>query len=109
MKILSQIQATGIGDEVNGLVKGTGEIDWANYVRTAVEVMFVVAGVAVFVYLVWGAVGIIAANGEKTRVENGRKKIVFAIVGLIIVTGSFAVWRVILGLTGVDTVDFGNL
>jgi ABC-type multidrug transport system fused ATPase/permease subunit len=109
MKILSQIQAAGIGDGVNGLIKGTGEIDWANYVRIAVGVMFMVAVGAVFAYLMWGAIDIITANGEKSRVENGRKKIVFAIMGLIVVAGAFAVWRVVLSLTGVDTVDFGDL
>jgi hypothetical protein len=109
MKILSQIQAAGIGDGVNGLIKGTGEINWANYVRIAVEVMFVVAGGAVFAYLVWGAIDIITANGEKNRVENGRKKIVFAVMGLIVVAGAFAMWRLVMSLTGVGTVDFGNL
>lgn len=72
----------------------TGIVNWA----------LVFAGVVALFFLIWGGIRLIMSGGEKTSVEEGKKTITFAIIGLIIVLLSFFVVRLVAYVTGVECI-----
>jgi Flp pilus assembly protein protease CpaA len=63
---------------------------------------FVLAGIIAFILLVLGGFGIIAGagSGDTKRMEQGKKAITGAAIGLIIIIGSFWIIQIIQKLTG---------
>ena len=54
--------------------------------------MLMIGATLLFIILiVWGGIQWITSGGEKSGIESARKRIVFAIVGLVIIFLSFAI------------------
>jgi len=68
------------------------------------RLVLAVSALLVFVYLIWGAIDWITSGGDKGKTEQARQKIVSAVVGLIIVSSSYAILNLALGFLG-----FGSL
>lgn len=49
-----------------------------------IQLFFVLSGVAALIFLVWGAFAWVTSGGEKAKVEEAQKKIIAAVVGLIV-------------------------
>ena len=66
--------------------------------------VFVLAGIITFVLLVFGGFGMIvgAGSGDSKKLEEGRKAITGAVVGLIIVVASIWIIQIIETLTGMN-------
>jgi hypothetical protein len=64
---------------------------------------FVLAGIITFLLLVLGGFGIIAGagSGDTKKMEQGKQAITGAVLGLIVVIGSFWVVQIIQSLTGI--------
>lgn len=60
------------------------------------ELVFFFALVLVLIYLVWGGIQWITSGGDKAGTEAARGKITGAIVGIIIVAVSFAIYRLLI-------------
>jgi hypothetical protein len=78
-----------------------GLIGWA------IQILFLVAGLVAFVYLLLGGIKWITSGGDKGQVEAARSQIIQALIGLIIV---FAAWGIIVlveNLTGIG-LGFGK-
>ena len=71
-------------------------------VSVIVQNAFVIAGVIAFVLLVLGGFGIIvsAGSGDTKKLEQGQKTITSAVIGLLIIVGSFWIVQIIEKLTG---------
>ena len=67
-----------------------------------VNYMFIIAAFLAVAYLMYGGIKWITSRGDKMAVESARKHIVAAVIGLIIVAGSFFALNVIFGLLGAD-------
>jgi NADH:ubiquinone oxidoreductase subunit 6 (subunit J) len=50
-----------------------------------------IGAIIVLVFFIWGAIEWITSGGDKGKLENARNKITQAIVGLIILVGSFVI------------------
>ena len=61
----------------------------------AVGVALLVAGILVFVMLVWGGITWITAGGVKAKTEEARTRITNALVGLAVVAAAWAVMKLI--------------
>jgi hypothetical protein len=62
-------------------------------------------GTAIFLaiaYLMYGGIKWMTSRGDKVGVETARKHIVAAIIGLIIVAGSFFILQVVFTILGAD-------
>lgn len=109
MSLINQARAAKIGDEVGIFIEGDGTIDWAGYAKTAVGMIFIFTAIAVFIYLIWGAIGMITANGDQAKMDLGRKRITWAIIGLVVVAGGFVIWQLGMSVAGLNAVDTGGL
>jgi hypothetical protein len=79
----------------NGFAQDIGSV-----VNFSLQAIMIVCIILVFVFLIWGGLEWITSGGEKTKTESARNKIVSAIVGLIVVASSYAVFVLILHLFG---------
>ncbi len=66
---------------------------------------FMLAGVIAFVLIVLGGFGIIAgAGGDTKQLEQGKKTITGAVIGLLVIVGSFWIVQIIETLTGLTLI-----
>lgn len=67
-----------------------------------VNTMFLIAAFLAVAYLMFGGIKWITSRGDKIAVESARKHIVAAVIGLIIVAGSFFALNVVFRLLGAE-------
>ncbi len=74
-------------------------------VSVIVKNAFMLAGVITLVLIVLGGFGIIAsAGGDTKRLDQGKKTITGAVVGLLVIVGSFWIVQIIETLTGLTLI-----
>jgi len=77
-------------------------------VQNVLRIVFVLAGVIAVVYLVWGGYQYITSGGGEGA-ENGKKTIVNAVIGLIIIIAAFAIVNFVWSwLTGTQLLNATN-
>jgi len=67
-----------------------------------VNALFLIAAFLAVAYLMYGGIKWITSRGDKVQVEAARKHIVAAVLGLVIVAGSFFALNVVFRLLGVE-------
>jgi hypothetical protein len=77
-----------------------GFSDLGNAITNVLNLVFFFALILVLIYLVWGGIQWITAGGDKQGTEAARGKITGAIVGIIIVSVAFAIYRLLLVFVG---------
>jgi hypothetical protein len=76
--------------------------DFGSLVSVIVQNAFMLAGILAFVLLVVGGFGIIAsAGGDPKGLEKGKQAVTGAVIGLIVIVGSFWIVQIIEVLTGI--------
>lgn len=70
--------------------------------QVIVDYMFIIAATLAVIYLMYGGIKWITSRGDKIAVESARKHIVAALIGLVIVAGSFFALNAIFSLLGSD-------
>ena len=63
---------------------------------TLLTIVFVLAAILVFGFLVMGGIEYITSGGEKSKTESARNKITSAIIGLVIIVASWALMSLII-------------
>ena len=91
--------AVDIGSEFRPITKFT---DVGSLVSVIVPNAFVLAGIIVFVLLVMAGFGMIAGAGDAKKLESGKKTITGAVIGLIVIVGSFWIIQILSTLTGLN-------
>ncbi len=67
--------------------------------------VLVIAGILVFAYLVWGGIEWITSGGDSGKTEKARNKITGAIIGLVILVASYAIFQLVLSLLNINIAD----
>jgi hypothetical protein len=70
--------------------------------QVIVNYLFLIAAFLAVAYLMFGGIKWIISRGDKVGVEAARKHIVAAIIGLVIVAGSFFALNVVFRLLGAE-------
>jgi hypothetical protein len=74
--------------------------DLTNLPKLIINYMFPLAGFLAVIYLMYGGIRYIMSRGDKMGVESARKHILAAIVGLLVVIGSFVIVNTIFNVAG---------
>ena len=82
--------SVNIGDETKSRV--ATNTDLGSFVSKTISAIILVAGLATFMYIVYGGISWIMAGGDKGRLEEARSKITNGIIGLAIVASAWAVY-----------------
>jgi hypothetical protein len=81
---------------------------FANTISKIIGFLTVMAGLWFMVQLLLGAFGWISAGGDKQHLDNAKKRITNAIVGLFLVVVSFAVFAIVGAFFGLDVLHLGT-
>ena len=78
-----------------GMVPSGGASTLNNVLRLIVSLLILFAIILSLLYLIWGGINWLTSEGDKTRLEAARQKIIYAILGLILVFVSYLVLNLI--------------
>jgi tellurite resistance protein TehA-like permease len=84
-----------------------GKINLAQLTAGVVTIMISVGIISALIYIVWSGFRIATSSGDKTKLANARYKLIYAIVGLVVVAGAFVIWQLILNFIGANKIDPG--
>ncbi|PIY72397.1 hypothetical protein COY87_01185 [Candidatus Roizmanbacteria bacterium CG_4_10_14_0_8_um_filter_33_9] len=91
-KAIGTINApAGMNEFQNDPVGGLGKL-----LSTGIQIFFLVASLALLVYLLWGAYDWLTSGGEKEKLTKAQLKIVNAIVGMLLMVFAIVVFNVIM-------------
>ncbi|HVF69067.1 MAG TPA: pilin [Xanthomonadales bacterium] len=76
-----------------------------NIVSTIVTVLLIAAVLIALFFLIWGGIRWITSGGDKGKVDEARKHIVAAIIGLIIAFLAYFFLQLVLGFFGLQLGD----
>lgn len=85
--------SVNIGDETKSRV--AINTDLGSFVSKSFSAVILVAGLATFMYLVYGGLSWIMAGGDKGKLEEARAKITNGVIGLAIVASAWAIYLLI--------------
>lgn len=91
----------------NNIYDGAGTINWANLISLIAQVLFFASAIASFIFLIWGGFTLITSSGDKGRTAEGRNRLTYAAIGLLITSIAFVLWKLVLSIIGVDGLDSG--
>jgi len=77
----------------NGVPDLSSGISLDQIVGVIFGVLFFVAILLTIVYLIWGGIDYITSTGDKNKIHAAKDKIIYAIIGLIVVILSFFIIR----------------
>lgn len=72
------------------------------FISRALTYALAIAGILVFIYLVWGGIQWITSGGDKSKTEEARSRITAALVGLAIVATAWAVIQLVSYFFGIN-------
>jgi len=75
------------------------------FLTTVLNLLLGAAGIASFIFLLWGGIQWILAGGDKEGTEKARKRITNSLIGLAIVFSAYALLYIIRALFGVDLIQ----
>jgi hypothetical protein len=71
--------------------------DFGALINTIINITLLVAGVLAIFYLIWGGISYVTAGGDAEKASKGRVAITNAIIGIVIIAASFAIYNYIIG------------
>lgn len=75
--------------------------NFGGFISRVFNIVLVIATIAVLFYLVMGGLEWLTSGGDKSKTESARNKITQAIVGLVILVGSWAILLFVQQLLGI--------
>lgn len=76
--------------------------DAGKFIQALVGLIFIVAALLVFIFLVWGGIQWMTSGGDKAATEAARNRITAALIGLGIVAVSWALVAIVGKFFGFD-------
>jgi len=100
-KTLAQLTNPVLPEKLGGTGTAQGGSVVGLLVSNIVGIFLIIAALFAFVYLLTGGLQWITSGGEKQQLEQARNKITNAMIGLIIVAGSYALFTLIGNFVGI--------
>lgn len=81
---------------------------FGGFLSQMLNLILVVAGLLLLLYLIWGAVNWMSSGGDSSKVQKARDQITQAVIGLIVLLSSLAIFNLIQGFFGFQVLNFGK-
>lgn len=88
---------------VSGMPSGSSVIPTA--INSIFTLIFVIAGIVALFFIIYGGISWITSAGDKEKIQAARGKIVYAIIGLIIILSSYLIISTVGNLFGVNILN----
>ena len=85
-----------------GVPTGGLQTDGTSAIHLALNLAFLAAIILTFLLLLWGGFQWITSAGDKSKIQAARKRIYFAVIGLVVVFLSIFIISVIGAVFGID-------
>lgn len=96
------------GVPTGGLFEGNKAGTGINVIWVAIELFLVGAVLLSIYYIIRGGINIITSGGDKEKIQRGRQRVWYAIIGLIVIFLSFFMVNIIGILFGVNLLSFSK-
>lgn len=96
MRIYAQVNLPDYPAEFNFGSASLGEI-----VSKGLNYAIVIAGIAMFGFLIAGGFDLLTSGGDQQGIKSGTNKIIFAIVGFIVVLSTYFILQIVELLFGI--------
>ena len=97
-----------VGVPSGGLFEGTKAGTGINAISVAIELLIVGAVLLSLYYIIRGGINMMTSGGEKEKFTQGRERVRYAIIGLIIIFFSIFMVNFIGGVFGVNLLSFSK-
>lgn len=77
-------------------------VNVANIPTAFVNILFALATMLAVIYLIFGGIRWITSRGDKVGVEAARKHIIAAVIGLVVVLGTFVIIQIVFQFLGAN-------
>ena len=85
------------------------KFNWAGMSQYITGTLVFISAMACLFFMVWGGIGMITSGGDKSKFETGRNRLIYAVIGMIVVGSAYAIWRVIMTVVGLSELNTGVL
>lgn len=105
--MLSFLYATAINFQdtaTNNTLAGS-ETSFAEWLTRIFGAILAVSALLVLIYLVWGAISWITSNGDSSKVQKARDQMTQAIIGLIVLAASTAIFMLVQNALGIEVLN----
>ena len=75
-----------------------GFTSFGELISVGLTIIFIVAGLAVLIYLFYGAFVYLTAGDSEDSTKKARSMITNAVIGLIIMAAAWAIWQLVINL-----------
>lgn len=72
------------------------------FLTSMLTIVMAVAGLALFIMLLWGGISWITSGGDKSKAEEARSRITTAVVGMIVLAAAYALLLLVLQILGFE-------
>lgn len=76
-------------------------------IQNVVNAAMALAAAVAVIFIIYASFQYVTSAGDKEKVDNARKRITFAIIGLLVIFFAFAIVNLISTFTGVTTSQLG--
>lgn len=104
LAVVETVNLTGSQPGGVSAATSTGKI-----ISTGLQIIFIFAGLAVLVFLVWGAFDWITSGGDKEKIAGARRKITNAIIGLFLLSLAAFIAALVSDIVGIKLFDLGTI
>ncbi len=73
--------------------------------KLGINWLFIVAGVLAVIYVLWSGIQYITSQGDPSRVSAAKQRLLYAIIGLVVVIGAYVIVNTVLGVLGLGSVS----
>lgn len=77
----------------------------AKVITQIINPLILLLSAGAFVVFIWGVFEFVVRAGDATKREEGRKAILWGLVGLVIIFGAYGIINVALGTFGLGTIQ----
>ncbi len=100
-----QIEAPdGVSDKLNGGFDTSG----AALIQLGLSWLFLISALLALIFLIFSGIQWITSQGDPNKIAAAKSRLLYSIIGLIVVAISFFVVRAVLTILGADTSYFFN-
>ena len=82
---------TGIPPELQGGLQDSGKA----ILQTGLNLLFYGAAILAVIFIITSGIGWITSSGDPAKISAAKKKLLYSIIGLLIVAGAFLVFNVV--------------
>lgn len=92
-------------------VKLYGDADrgFGSFIGGILGMAMVLAALLVLIYLMWGAIEWISAGGDKSKIEKARNRMTQAVIGIIVLASTLAIFNVLQRFLGISVINFSGI